>query len=1104
MDDLATDSRTLNLFINRELKTVGGSYMLLVIDQFEELFSVCHSEEERSAFISNLITATSSEAGGAVVVITLRADFYSYCAGYIPLREALAVHQEYIGAMSDDEMRRVIEEPARRGRWEYEPGLVDLILHDVGHEPGALPLLSHALLETWQRRHGRTLTFSGYASAGGVRGAIAETAESVFTDQFTKQQQSIARRIFIRLTELGDETATGDTRRRATFTELLLKPEESEATQAVLKALADARLITASEDSVQVAHEALIREWPTLRGWLEDNREGLRLHRQLTNSTQEWLAAGREADLLFRGARLAQAREWAVSHADDMNMQERDFLEASSAYSERESLEREAQRQRELIAAQKLADTEKGRAEEGIKSTQRLRRRSIVISIVGALALILAGIALLAWQRSASQAAINRDLSLAASAQDVNQAGQTDLALALALESVKLNQPPPDALTALRTIATSLGTRAVLSGHSASATAAAISPDAHLAFSGSCANLDPKAGCLVGELILWDLVAQKELLRWSGHSGWVTRVSFSPDGQVLISGAADGSIILWRLNGEQIGNLIGHTGSISGILDVGSSESLLSSSLDGSLILWDLKTAAILQRFDTPSSPIMAIAVAEGVFTAVSAHQDGSLRLWNLKDPQATKQFDHMGASIASVAISSNGSWILYNTNLAPDMFVRKIDAESGELIDEKSFGCVPGDMALSPDNSYVLISCTSGIIKLDIKDWILQGPYFGGGELFNTIQISLDGLLGVSAARDGTVRSWNLGNQLNYQTIGIDADNLVAMAISPDGKFLLLNDAAKNGTEQPALWDIAQQKVVMTYTGFDAAVSPGAVAISSDNRFTAAAGFLPQSGAPLVISWELETGKILCNFTGFTENGRALAFSPDSKFLLAGSQVPNGTLGHLILFDTQTCKPVRSFANTEEVTAIQFNADGTRAITGSSLLGRAVLWDVATGKEIKRFAYTEFGPVLTAVFGPADTTIIGTGGGELYLWDVQTGKVLRRFSGIPSLPWSAALSPSGSYVLSGIINGTVMLWDFKTGTELNHFSPSHAIIFDVLFSPDDKTAFAASQDSKLIEWQIPEMTLPELLKWISANRYVRPLTCAEKQQYNITPLCKP
>jgi len=275
----------------------------------------------------------------------------------------LAKNQEYIGTMSEEELRRAIEEPARRGRWEFEPGLVDLLLHDVGREPGALPLLSHALLETWQRRRGRTMTLSGYAASGGVRGAIAETAETVFSDQFTPEQRAIARRIFLRLTELGDETGAGDTRRRATFNELILKPEEATTTRAVLKALADARLITTSENAAEVAHEALIREWPTLHGWLDENREGLRLHRQLTEAAQEWLGMERESDVLFRGARLAQTREWVAAHQEEMNALEREFLLASIEASEREVAEREAQRQRELDAAHKLAESERQRAE---------------------------------------------------------------------------------------------------------------------------------------------------------------------------------------------------------------------------------------------------------------------------------------------------------------------------------------------------------------------------------------------------------------------------------------------------------------------------------------------------------------------------------------------------------------------------------------------------------------------------------------------------------------------------------------------------------------------------------------------------------------------
>ena len=149
MDDFVRDPRSLQIFVRRKLGLENGSRLLLVVDQFEELFALCHSEEERAAFIQNLLTAASEVDGQVILVITLRADFYAHCATYPQLREALAKHQEYIGAMNEGELKRAIEEPAQRGRWEFEPGLVDVLLHDVGHEPGALPLLSHALLETW-------------------------------------------------------------------------------------------------------------------------------------------------------------------------------------------------------------------------------------------------------------------------------------------------------------------------------------------------------------------------------------------------------------------------------------------------------------------------------------------------------------------------------------------------------------------------------------------------------------------------------------------------------------------------------------------------------------------------------------------------------------------------------------------------------------------------------------------------------------------------------------------------------------------------------------------------------------------------------------------
>ena len=286
MDDMQKDSRSLRLFVKKMLSASGKADLLLVVDQFEETFTLCKNQAERKAFIENLLSLSEedTERNTVHVVITLRADFYHHCAEYEGLRLALEKHQAYIGALMQDELRKAITAPAETNGWDFQPGLADLILQDVGTEPGALPLLSHALLETWKRRQRRTLTLQGYADAGGVKKAITQTAENVY-GKLTPAEQTIARGIFLRLTELGE--GTQDTRRRVKMDELA-QASEQDAVAKVLKTLADARLVTTEQDSAEVAHEALIREWGTLRKWLDEDRESLRLHRHLTESAGEW------------------------------------------------------------------------------------------------------------------------------------------------------------------------------------------------------------------------------------------------------------------------------------------------------------------------------------------------------------------------------------------------------------------------------------------------------------------------------------------------------------------------------------------------------------------------------------------------------------------------------------------------------------------------------------------------------------------------------------------------------------------------------------------------------------------------------------------------
>ena len=334
MDDLMKDGRSLRLYVRKMLSNSGEPNFLLVVDQFEETFTLCKDPAERKAFIENLLSLASEDNTATRVVLTLRADFYHHCAEYEGLRLILEKHQAYIGAMTQEELREAIVQPAENNGWDFQPGLVDLILGDVGTEPGALPLLSHALLETWKRRQGRTLTLQGYNDAGGVKKAIAQTAENVY-DHLSSEEQAIARGIFLRLTELGE--GMQDTRRRVKMDELA-QTKEHEAVVKVLETLTDARLVTTEQDSAEVAHEALIREWGTLRKWLDEDRESLRLHRHLTESAAEWQRRGHEASELYRGGRLRQIQEWMQGRSDQLSPLERAFLKASQNVKRQERL----------------------------------------------------------------------------------------------------------------------------------------------------------------------------------------------------------------------------------------------------------------------------------------------------------------------------------------------------------------------------------------------------------------------------------------------------------------------------------------------------------------------------------------------------------------------------------------------------------------------------------------------------------------------------------------------------------------------------------------------------------------------------------------------
>ncbi len=701
-DDVARDPRSLQLFIKRS----GAPQALLVVDQFEELFTLCRSQAEQNAFVNSLLTAAFEPHGPAIVVVALRADFYAQCADFADLRRALAQYQEYIGPMTPDELRRTIEEPARRGHWEFEAGLIDLLLHDAGDEPGALPLLSQALLETWQRRRGRTLTLSGYLAAGGVRGAIAETAEAVFHDQLDQQQRNIARQIFLRLTELGE--GTQDTRRRAALIELVPNPQLRPAVEAVLMTLADARLITTSEGVAEVAHEALIREWPTLRDWLADDREGLRLHRHLTEAAQEWERLERDRDLLYRGVRLAQTSEWADAHAGDLNDLERSFLSASQGLAQQVEAEREAQRQQQLEAAQKLAESERQRAEEQAQSARQLRRRARYLTSAFCVALVMALTAVFFGAQARQTTITAQYQQRLATARELAAAALNNLtidperSILLALQSVTTTRAVdgsvlPEAEEALHQAIVASPLRMTLTGHGTRMLSADYSPDGkHVATIGDD-----------GTISVWDAVTGDEVRRLPGTttpSDFVSaqRIAYSPDGK-LLAACADRSIKVYdAATYELLHTLPGHTVDMTAVTFNRAGTRLASGDLKGTVYVWDALSGESLLELTQHQAAIEALTFSPDGKWLVSGGDDAALMFWDAATGKLLRDYTDFAGEIVSVTFNPDGTRFAFATS--DGLHVWHIDSNTVErdttVASQELFTIVSGGAVFSPDGS--------------------------------------------------------------------------------------------------------------------------------------------------------------------------------------------------------------------------------------------------------------------------------------------------------------------------------------------------------------------------------------------------------------------
>ena len=494
--------------------------LLIVVDQFEEIFTACRDEVEQHRFIA----AICALAGPAVVLLALRADFYDRALRYPELARALQEHQVVVVPMSRHEVRRAIVEPARLARLAVEDGLVELLLRDLAphspdgspagaaHEAGALPLLSHALLTTWSRSHGGRLTVADYQASGGIRHAIARTADQVY-GALGDDERDTARRLFLRLVYVADDAPA--TRSLVRLAELRDRPGDAVAPGDVLGRFVAERLITVDADTAQITHEALLTAWPLLRSWIDGNREGLRVRRRLSDAARAWDEAGRDPAALLRGGQLALARDWAADpvNRDSLGPLTRAFVDAGIV---QERLQEAAERNR----------------------TRRLRRLVAALTVLVILTVALAGYAF--QQRQAATSARNTATAAKNTAQSREVAIEADqvrgqsagLAAQLSLAAYRI-APTADARASLLESSGSPASARLIDSAGV-VQAVSLSPDHHLL---AVAGAD-------GTLRLWDVTRPGHPVPFgtpllaANRQEPLYAVAFSPDGGLLAAAGA--------------------------------------------------------------------------------------------------------------------------------------------------------------------------------------------------------------------------------------------------------------------------------------------------------------------------------------------------------------------------------------------------------------------------------------------------------------------------------------------------------------------------------------------------------------------------------------
>ena len=1024
--------------------------LVLVVDQFEEIFTLGEDETQRRTFVQ-VLQAICAPPEPGVVVLGLRADFYGRCLDHPELVPALQDRQLVLGPMSEAELRDAVVRPSKAVGLRLEDGLAELLLHDLGagdgqrgrrgYDAGALPLLSHALLATWQRRQSGRLTVAGYRAAGGIHGAVAATAERAWA-QLGPTGQAAARSMLLRLVRVGDDGQ--DSRRRRTREDLIARVADQAVAQDVLEVLASARLVTLDAESVQITHEALLRAWPRLRGWIDVDRAGMLARQRLEEDAAAWDSEGRDSSLLYRGARL-EAGQQSAADPDDVSGIAREFLAVSTRYRRRTVWTRRA-----------------------------------VVAVIAVFALIAATTAVIALRQ-------RDDARFAQVVSEADRLQETDPSLAAQLYLVahQLRTGDKDIYTKLlSTQHTPLATP--LPGHTGPVYLTSFSPDGRIL---ATASYDNTAR-------LWDVHDRTRPVPLgkplTGHTSWLSSAVFSPDGQTLATAGDDHTIRLWNLadpaNASPLGPpLTGNDGTIYLLAFSPDGRTLATANEDHTARLWDVHDPAHAVPLGQPltgaQGPVRSIAFSHTNLFAVSgddhivrlynvtdpAHprpygqpiaghastvhslafspdghvlasgsEDGTIRLWDMADPghpaPLGQPLTAHHASVWSIAFSADGRllasgamdrtarlWNVTDPAHATEIGPPFVSPNSGVF----AVGFCPdgGCLAVGSQDSTAMLWSIPAATLIGHGDGVTSRPVF-----------SPDGRLLITASKDATVRLWDLADITRPRPLGPPltghSSEVTSLALSGDGRLLSTESLDKTGR----LWDLHDPLRAGPIGGpIPLEIRYAAPnAISPDGRILVTA-----SGDLSIRLWDVATptnpvpfGDALTGHTGYVNSA---VFSPNGRVLVTASSDRTVRLWNVADPRRPSLLGRPLTGHTGPVLAVAFSADGRLLATGSN--DQTVrLWDVhdpANPKELGQplVGHTEL--LQTVMFSPDGHTLLTTSADKtIRLWDITNpaagAPIGQPLTTHDEASASATYSPDGRFIATGDEAGLVRIWDLN------------------------------------------------------------------------------